>query len=224
MTTTPSERRLHRMLKQDLGQAVRRNERGTWTTTSNLPHEIRLHTQAGLELVRISAGVLIGVKATKGLLADINDMNTARAYSRRIHVDNKVLVVAELPVASLRKGVLEDVIGMVLCCARLDAPVLADRGDRPVTDPPPHLSPDLSAPLHSWWDVLRVSGTATARELAVWLGDTTGSECWIDEDGESVIVVIDGVGSGNSYPCTLADLHDSVHDLEQQALDLAEDD
>jgi hypothetical protein len=78
-----TEKRLHRLLKHDLGEAVRRNKRGTWTTTSNLPHEIRLHVQSGVELVRISAGVVVGTKPTKRLLAEINELNTSRAFSRR---------------------------------------------------------------------------------------------------------------------------------------------
>jgi len=133
---TETEKRLHRLLKHDLGKAVSRTKRGTWTTTSNLPHEIRLHTQAGVELVRISAGIVIDTEPSKKLLVEMNRLNAERAFSRRILIDGKVLVVAELPVASLHEGDLENLVSMVCCFARLDADALAEYGGRPVTDPP----------------------------------------------------------------------------------------
>src|SRR4051812_44546352 len=147
---TPSDKRLHRLLKQDLGAAVSRTEWGTWTTTSNLPHEIRLHTQSGLELVRVSAGMVVGTKPTKRLLEGINWLNAERAFSRRILGEGKVIVVAEMPLASVRKGDLEQLVSMIMCTARLDAPTLAEHGGRPVTDPPPALAPDLTRVLHNW--------------------------------------------------------------------------
>ena len=174
---TKSQKRLHRLLELDLGEAVSRTKRGTWTTTSNLPHEIRLHTQSGLDLVRVSAGMVVGTKTSKRLLAEMNELNTTRAFSRRILVDGKVLIVAEMPVASLRTGDLEQLVSMILCLARLDAPMLAEHGGRPVTDPPPELAPDFTTTLNSWCDVLQASGTATARELAVWLDGLVGCDC-----------------------------------------------
>lgn len=216
---TKPEKRLHRLLQHDLGEAVSRTRRGTWTTTSNLPHEIRLHTQAGVELVRVSAGMVVDVKPRKALLTEINELNTARAFSKRIVIDDKVLIVAEMPIASLRKGDLEHLVSMVFCCARLDAPILTAHGGRPVTDPPPGLAPDFTTTLASWWDVLRASGTATARELAVWLDALAGCDCWIDRDDESVSVVINGIGTVNEYPCTLDDLRTSAEDLEDDEYD-----
>ncbi len=216
-TRSESEKRLHRLLRHDLGEAVRRKKGGTWTTTSNLPHEIRLHVQAGVELVRISAGLVVDTKPTKRLLAEINELNTSRAFSRRIVVDGKVLIVAEMPVASLRKGDLENLVSMVFCCARLDASALAAHGGRAVTDPPPALAPDMARTLHSWWDVLSASGTATARELAVWIDALVGCDSWIDRDDESVTVAIGTTGSGSSYPCTLEDMRQATEDLMGQA-------
>jgi len=165
---TETEKRLHRLLKHDLGKAVSRTRRGTWTTTSNLPHEIRLHTQAGVELVRISAGIVIDTEPSKKLFVEMNRLNAERAFSRRILIDGKILVVAEMPVASLQEGDLENLVSMVCCFARLDAEALAEYGGRPVTDPPAALDPKFDTPFNNWWDVLRASGTATARELAVW--------------------------------------------------------
>lgn len=205
------------MLKHDLGKAVRRNKGGTWTTTSNLPHEIRLHVQAGLELVRISAGIVVDTKPTKRLLAEINQLNTSRAFSRRIVVDDKVLIVAEMPVASLREGDLENLVSIVLCCARLDAPILVAHGGRAVTNPPPALAADMTRTLHSWWDVLSASGTATSREFAVWIDDLVGCDCWIDRDDETVIVAIGTTGRGSTYPCTLEEVRQSAADLMNQA-------
>lgn len=206
-------KRLHRLLKRDLGTAVTKTDRGTWTTTSNLPHEIQLHVQAAVPLVRVSAGMVLDVKATKTLLKDVNLLNTMRAFSRRIIVDGKVLMVAEMPVASLRKGDLESVVSMVLCCARLDAPLLAVHGGRSVTDPPPSLAPDYDRVLDCWLDVLQASGTATERELAVWLDDVAGCNCWIDCDDDNVFVVVDGTGIGSTYPFTLRELRDSAQEL-----------
>ena len=41
------------------------------------------------------------MKPTKALLQQINDLNTWRAFSRRIVVGHKVLVVAEMPTGSV---------------------------------------------------------------------------------------------------------------------------
>jgi hypothetical protein len=204
------------MLKRDLGVAVRKTGRGTWTTTSSLPHEIRLHQQASVPLVRVSAGMVLDVKPTKALLKDVNLLNTERAFSRRIVGDGKVLVVGEMPVASMRKGDLEYLVSMIFCFARLDAPLLALHGGRSVTDPPPSLAPDLDATLACWGDVLRASGTATERELAVWIDSVAGCDCWIDRDGDSVVVASDGVGIGNEYPFRLRDLLTAAQDLEHR--------
>lgn len=208
-----ARKRLHRLLKRDLGAVVKKTKRGTWITTSNLPHEIRLHTQAGMDLVRVSAGMVVGTKPSKALLRDLNVLNTERAFTRRIVVDDKVLVVAEMPVASLRQGDLEHLTSMVFCLARMDAPLLALHGGRSVTDPPPALAPDFESVLTSWDDVLRASRTATERELVVWLNDLVGCDCWIDRDDESVTVAIGCRGTGSEYPFSLAELRDAAEDL-----------
>lgn len=169
MAEVDPHKRLHRLLKRDLAPAVSKTGRGTWTTTSSLPHEIHLHRQASVDLVRVSSGMVLDVKASKPLLKELNSLNLLHAFSRRFVADAKVVVVAEMPVASLRRGDLEELVSMVLCFARLDAPLVAVHGGRPVTDPPPSLAPDLEVPLHRWGDVLRASGTATRRELAVWI-------------------------------------------------------
>lgn len=82
-----------------------------------------------------------------------------------------------------------------------------------MTNPPAALAPDLESELTSWEDVLRASGTATARELATWLDALVGCDCWIDRDDESVVVVIDGRGLGNEYPFTLGALREAAEDL-----------
>src|SRR5688572_30129312 len=125
-----SRKRLHRLLKRDLGPIVARSASG-WTTTSNLPHEIRLHTEGGVDLVRVSAGMVVGTKRSKALLRAVNGLNVERAFTRRFVVDGKVLIVAEMPVHSLRKGDLEHLVSMVFCLARLDAPALALHGGWP---------------------------------------------------------------------------------------------
>lgn len=207
--------RLHRLLKRDLGAAIAKNERGTWTTTSSLPHEIRPHSEAGVELVRVSAGAVIGVRQTKALLETVNTCNVERALTRTIWIDGKVLVSADMPLASLRRGDLEHLISAVFCCARLDAPALAQHGGRPTTEPPPALAPDFEEELHSWSDLLRASGTATQRELAVWLDQLTGADCWIDREsfpGEGPVVVIDQTGTCLEWPFTLGYM---VHETEE---------
>ncbi len=61
----------------------------------------------------------------------------------------------------------------------------------------------------------RASGTATARELAAWLDELTGCDCWLDrDDGNVVFVVINGTGTGSAYPCTLEDLRQAAIDGE----------
>lgn len=215
-------RRLNRLLERDLAPAVSKTGRGTWTTTSSLPHEIRLHEKAGTPLVRVSAGMVVDVKATKPLLKELNRLNVERAFSRRFVVDRKVLVVAEMPLASLRRGDLEELVSMVLCFARLDARTVALHGGRPVTDPPPALAPDLEAPVRDWAEVLRASGTATRRELAVWIDAEAGCDCWIDDDDENLVLVVNGVGLGLAYPFTLAELLQTAEEVEQQEEDEAE--
>lgn len=214
-----ARKRLHRLLKRDLGGAVKKTKRGTWTTTSKLPHEIQLHAEGGIDIVRVSAGMVVGTKPSKALLRAINGLNTERAFTRRIVVDDKVLIVAEMPVGSLRKGDLEHLTSMVFCLARLDAPALAVHGGRPVTDPPPALAPDFDSVLTSWEDVLRASGTATARELAVWLDELVGGDYWIDRFENSVIVAMSCEGIGSEFPFTLGDLREAAVDLLEQLED-----
>lgn len=212
-----AHQRLHRLLKRDLGAVVGKTGRGSWTTTSSLPHEIRLHTDASVDLVRISAGMVVDVKPSKALLRQLNALDTERALTRRIIVDGKVLVVAEMPVASLRKGDLEELMSRVFCCARLDAPLLALHGGRSVTDLPPGLAPDVDRVLTCWEDVLRASGTATERELAVWLDQQVGGDFWIDQDDESLVVVMDGQGIGTEYPFCLGDLLETAQDVVDES-------
>ena len=208
-----SRKRLSRLLQRDLGAVVTKTANGTWTTTSNLPHEIRLHREGGIDLVRISAGMVVETKRSKALLKAVNELNIERAFTRRFVVDGKVLIAAEMPLHSLRKGDLEHLTSMVFCLARLDAPALALHGGRPVTEPPPQLQPDFDAVLTSWEDVLSASRTATDRELAVWLDDLVGCDCWIDRDDEGVTVVMGCHSIGNHYPFTLADLREAAVDL-----------
>lgn len=155
-TQSDPDQRLHQLLKRAFGTEVERNERGTWTTTSSLPHEIRLHHQAGIELVRVSAGALVGTRPTKALLATVNLLNVDRALTRTIVVDGKVLVVAEMPVRSLGTGDLEHLVSTVFCCARLDAPLLALHGGTPSTVMQPR---DWDVELDSWQDLYQATGT-----------------------------------------------------------------
>ena len=215
-------KRLQRLLEHDLGPTLSGTERGTWTTTSSLPHEIRVHMQAGTELLRVSAGAVVGAKPKKGLLTLLNELNVEHAFCRWFVVDDKVLVAAEMPVASLRKGDAEHLVSMVLCLARLHAPMLALHGGRSVTDPPPSLAPDMDAPLDSWPDVLQASGTATDREFAVWLDELAGTDCWIDHDGDALVVVVGGTGTGCEYPFSLAELRRTAEELEAGEDDLEE--
>lgn len=216
MAETDPRKRFHRLLKRELGAVVSKTGRGTWTTTSNLPHEIRLHEQAAVPLVRVSSGMVVGVKASKPLLRELNSLNLHRAFTRRFVADDKVVVVAEMPVASLRRGDLEHLVSMVLCLARLDAPLVAVHGGRPVTEPPPALAPDLEQPVSSWIDVLRVSGTATRRELAVWIDDQAGCDCWIDDDEEHLVLAMGCVGTGLAYPFTLRELLQEAEEMEPE--------
>lgn len=218
---TKSHRRIHRRLRRELA-LVQRTERGTWTTSSNLPHEIRLHRQARTDYLRVSAGMVVGVRPTKALLMDVNMLNIERAFTRRVVGDGKILVVAELPVASLRPGDIDDLVSITLSFARLDAPILAVHGGRPVTDPPASLAPDVHRQLSTWQDVLRASGTATEREFNVWLDDWSGIDCWLDRDESSLTVVLDVTGQGNEYPFCLKDLKDSLESLQEQADDESE--
>lgn len=215
--------RLHRLLKRDLGLAVSKTGRGTWTTTSSLPHEIRIESSAGVEFVRVSAGAVIGVRQTKALLETINELNVRRALTKRMWMDDKVLIVAEQPLASLRPGDLEHLVSAVLGCARLDASLLANRGGRATTD----LARDYVSEINSWPKLLRVSGTATERELAVWIDGMTGSDCWIDHDSDpegGPIVVIDGRGTQLSWPFHLMSLFRDVEDLMKTLEEEQEDD
>ena len=173
--------------------------------------------------MRVSAATAMGLKPTKALLEQVNDLNVARAFSRRIVIDGKVLVAAEMPLRSLRPGDLDDLLSMVLCCARLDAPLFGRFGGRLVTDPPESLAPDLERPVHSWREVLQASRTATVREFTAWLDAWAGCDSWIDKDDESVTVVLRQSGEGNEYPFPLADLRESVERLQAQAEEDEED-
>ena len=86
-----------------------------------------------------------------------------------------------------------------------------------MTDPPASLAPDLDLELGCWGDVLMASRTATERELAVWLDDAVGCDCWIDRDEDSVCVVIDGIGTSNDFPLRLTDLLSAAQDLQAGA-------
>lgn len=217
-----TRQRLHRLLKQDLGAAVAYSPRGTWTTTSSLPHEIRIESSAGVDFVRVSAGAVIGVRRTKALLQTINDLNVRRALTKRMWIDDKVLVVAEQPLASLRRGDLEHLVSAVLCCARMDASLLAMHGGKVTTD----LALDYVRELNSWPELLQASGTATERELAVWIDEMTGSDCWVDNDlvaEESLFVYIKNRGIGSSWPfnlmCLLGNVEDLIEILEEEKED-----
>lgn len=206
------QRRLHRLLLQDLGATVTKTSWGSWMTTSSLPHEIRIESSAGTDFVRVSAGVVIDVRQTKALLETINDLNGYRALTKRMWVDGKVLVVAEQPLASLRRGDLEHLVSAVLCCARLDASLLAMHGGRVTTD----VARDYVSELNSWSELLQASGTATERELAVWIDEMTGSDCWLDNDSDpegGPFVVVESRGTQLSWPFNLMSLFRDVEDL-----------
>lgn len=166
--------------------------------------------------------MVMDIKPTKALLEQVNDLNVARALSRRIVIDGKVLVVAEMPLRSLRPGDLDDLLSMVLCCARLDAPLFGRFGGRLVTDPPGGLAPDVHRPVHSWQEALQASRTATVQEFTAWLDAWADCDCWIDRDDESVTVVLGQSGEGNVYPFRLVDLRESVEHLQAQAEDADE--
>ena len=204
--------RLHRLLKRDLGPAVTKTERGTWVTTSSLPHEITMHSAAGVEFVRVSAGAVVGVRLTKAMFESINDLNVHRALTKRIWIDSKVLVVAEQPLASLRPGDLEHLVSDVLCCARLDAPLLACHSGTVTTE----VVGDYVSDLNTWPELLRASGTATERELAVWLDEMIGVSCWIDNDSDpqnGPMFFIGGRGTQVEWPFNLMRVFRDIEDL-----------
>ena len=204
--------RLHRLLKKEFGSAVSATGRGTWVTTSSLPHEIRLERSAGVEFLRVSAGVLMGVRQTKALLVTINELNVQRALTKRMWVDGKVLVAAEQPLGSLRPGDIEQLVSAVLCCARLDASALAQHGGTDTT----RLVRDFVGEINSWPELLHASGAATKRELAVWIDEMTGSNCWIDNDSDprgGPIICIGVRGTQVVFPFDLPTLVRNVEDL-----------
>ncbi len=55
---------------------------------------------------------------------------------------------------------------------------------------------------------------ATARELAVWVDDQAGVDCWIDATDSVVCVVIDRSGTGCAYPCQLDELLETETDRD----------
>lgn len=171
---------MHRLLKRDLGAQVSRTERGSWVTTSSLPHEIQIQRVAGIDFVRVSAGAVVNVRETRALLSAMNELNLARALIKLMWMDRKVLAVTERPLASLKRGDLEEMVSTVMCCTRLDAEFLATHGGRPTTSPPAALGPDLQSEAECMSDLYRFSGTATERELLVWIEDMCGIDCWMD--------------------------------------------
>ena len=222
MTADRTRRRLQRLLRDDLGAAVTTTDWGTWTTTSSLPHEIRLETDTGVEFVRVSAAAVLGVRETRALLAALNALNVRRVLTKWIWGAGTVLVVAEQPVASLRPGDIENLVSGVLCCARLDGYQLASHGGQVTSG----RVPDVVGELSSWSDLLQASGTATERELAVWIDQLTGSDCWIDNDShpeDGPIVVIGDRGLPLSWPLNLmsllADTEYLMGVLEEEALE-----
>ena len=226
MTRTPvrgagadAHTRLHRRLKRELECSVERTEPASWVTSSRLPHQIRLHEEAGVELVRVSAGMVVGAKPTKALLEQVNFLNAERAFTRRIVEDGMVIIIAEMPLASLRRGDLEQLISMVHCLARLDAPLLAVFGGRSVTDFSAALSPDVDRQVESWQDLLQASGTATLKELQVWLDGWASCDCSIDRDVDSVTVVLEGTGRVSDYPFPRYQLRDDVQALQEEQED-----
>jgi len=59
--------------------------------------------------------------------------------------------------AQIRKRDLEELIGMVLSCARLDAPLLAAHGGTSVPSLPPSAAIELGGMVESW---VHCTGTA----------------------------------------------------------------
>lgn len=166
--------------------------------------------------------MVLGIRPTKALLEQVNDLNVERAFCRRIVVDGKVLVVAEMPEASLRPWDLDELLTTVFCFARLDAPLFARFGGRLVTDPPEHLAADVLRPVHTWQELLSASRTATVREFTTWLDQWADCDCWVDRDEESLIVVLGQHGEGNDYPFRLLDLRESVASVRASAETLHE--
>lgn len=214
---TDSHTRLDRRLNLELECRVEVAANSSWTTSSSLPHAIRLHVEAGVELVRVSADMVIRARPTRDLLQELNRLNSERAFTRRIvDQDGTVTIVAEMPLKSLRKGDLEQLVSMVHCLARLDAPLLADHGGLSVTDPSVAPALDLDRPVDNWQDLLQASGTATTKELQVWLDQWADGDCSIERDDESVTVWVDTNGRTTYYPFPLTVLRDDVKFLEQE--------
>lgn len=208
---------LHRRLNLELECRVEVAANSSWTTSSSLPHAIRLHVEAGVELVRVSADMVVRARPTRDLLQELNRLNSERAFTRRIvDEDGTVTIVAEMPLASLRKGDLEQLVSMVHCLARLDAPLLADHGGLSVTDPSVAPALDLDRPVDNWQDLLQASGTATTKELQVWLDQWADGDCSIERDDESVTVWVDTNGRTTYYPFSLTVLRDDVKFLQQE--------
>ena len=213
---TNSHIRLHRRLKRELECRVKAMN-STWTTSSSLPHEIGLHTEAGIELVRVSAVMVVKARPTRALLREMNRLNSERAFTRRIlGEDGTVTIVAEMPLASLRQGDLEQLVSMVHCLARLDAPLLADHGGLSVTGPPVAPALDVDRAVDNWQDLLEASGTATTKELQVWLDQWADCDCFVERDDKSVTVVVGTTGRTTDYPFPLTELRDDVKYLQQE--------
>ena len=71
-----------------------------------------------------------------------------------------------------------------------------------------------TGPITCWEDLLCATGMATARELAVWVDDQAGVDCWIDATDSVVCVVIDRSGTGCAYPCQLDELLETETDRD----------
>lgn len=55
---------------------------------------------------------------------------------------------------------------------------------------------------------------ATDRELAVWIDELTGSDCWLDSDDNSVTVVFGNTGTIFDFPFTLSELRQGLEEFD----------
>jgi hypothetical protein len=165
----------------------------------------------------------MGIKPTKALLEQVNELNVARAFSRRIVIDGKVLVVRRC--RCVRSARVTSTISSAWCSVARASMPRSSGGSAGGSSLTPRTAslPDLERPVHSWREVLQASRTATVREFTAWLDAWAGCDSWIDKDDESVTVVLRQHGEGNEYPFPLADLRDSVERLQAQAEEDEED-